>query len=458
MKENKKYLDLVRYAVDKAKKAGADAAEAYISDSQKVEISVSNRTVESINASNEAGIGIRILKDHKMIFGSSNELFANSIDDMVSDLMRKLPFHTPDEFNVIYGKEYGFLEKNWSAYSNLISYDPNITDVPVEQKIKRAIALEAAGLSFSPKVTGSLYAVYSDKASLVYIANSNGISGWYPASGCGGAAQFSAVEGEDRQSGSKALAAVRYDDFDPLEVGKEAAQSAVRMLGARPIKSCDVPMVVSPDVGVNLLAYIVGMLSADDVQKGKSLFAGKIGEVVASDVFDLIDDGRLKGGLATQPVDSEGVPRQTTPLVVNGVLKTYLYDCYNAKKGSTRSTGNRVRGSYQGTGGVGSTNLYLKAGAANSAEIFKGIKDGFYLTEAFGLHAGINNVTGDFSLPVAGLKIEKGETTFPIRGVTIGGNLFEFLKSVDKVGDDLTWIQATGCPTFSVKNIKIGGA
>ncbi|MDH5386391.1 MAG: metallopeptidase TldD-related protein [Candidatus Aminicenantes bacterium] len=85
-------------------------------------------------------------------------------------------------------------------------------------------------------------------------------------------------------------------------------------------------------------------------------------------------------------------------------------------------------------------------------------KDGFYLTVAFGLHAGINDVTGDFSIPVAGFKIENGQTRFPIRGVTIGGNLFDFLKSIDKIGDDLTWFQSTGCPTFSVENIKIGGA
>jgi PmbA protein len=458
MKEKKEYRDLVQYAVDQAKMTGADAAEAYISDSQKVEIFINNRTVESVNASKETGIGIRILKDHKIIFGSSNELFMNSIKGMVSDLMRKISFHTPDEFNVIYGKEYGVLKGDWSEYTNLVSYDPKITEVSVEQKIKRAIALEEAGLNYSSKVTGSMYAVYSDQVSFAYLANSNGISGRFPASGCGGAGQFSAAEGDDRQSGNKALAAVKYDDFDPFKVGQEAAQNAVRMLGAKSIKSCELPMVISPDVGVNLLGYIVGMLSADDVQKGKSLFAGKIGKIVASDAFNLIDDGKLKGGLATQPVDSEGVPRQTTPLIVNGVLKTYLYDCYNAKKGKTKSTGNRVRGSYQGTGGIGSTNLYLKAGATKSSEIFKNINDGFYLTEAFGLHAGINNVTGDFSIPVAGFKIENGEMTYPIRGVTIGGNLFEFLKSVEKVGDDLTWIQATCCPTFSVKNIKIGGA
>jgi PmbA protein len=457
MKQKKEYMDLSQYAVDQAMRAGADAADAFITDSQKVEIYTSNRSVESVNASSDAGVGIRILKDQKMIFASNNDLSKNAIKALVEDLMKKLPFHTQDECNVIYGKEYGFLEGDWSSYSDLISYDPKIAETPVNNKIEKAILLETSGLDHSPKIVGSMYVVYQDQATMAYLTSSNRISGWYPTGYCGGFAQFSAADRDERQSGAHVQIGVNYADFDPAWVGKQAAEKAVQMLGAKPIKSCEVPMVVSAEIGVQLLGYIVGMLSADPIQKGKSLFAGKIGEKVASDLITVIDDGKLKGGLATQPVDGEGVPRQTTPLIVDGLLKTYLYDCYNAKKGNTKSTGNRGRGSYQSSGGISSTNLYLKAGNKKPEEIVAGIKDGFYLTVAFGLHAGINDVTGDFSLPVAGFKIENGHMTFPIRGVTIGGNLFSFLKSVDQIGDDLTWIQSTGCPTFSVESIKIGG-
>lgn len=457
MKQKKEYMDLTKYAVNQAMKAGADAADAFVTDSQNVEIFTSNRAVESVNSSSDAGVGIRILKDQKMIFASNNDLSKDAIKEMVVDLMKKVPFHTPDEFNVIYGKEFGVLEGDWSSYKDLLSYDPKITEVPVEEKITKAVTLETSGLDHSPKIAGAMYVGYQDQATIAYLANSNGISGWYPSGYCGGFAQFSAADGDERQSGTQIQIGVNYDEFDPVQTGKMAAEKAIQMLGAKPIKSCEVPMVVSPEIGVDLLSYIVGMLSADPVQKGKSLFAGKIGESVASGNISLIDDGKLKGGLATQPVDGEGVPRQTTPLIADGVLKTYLFDCYNAKKGETESTGNRGRGNYQSSGGISSTNLFLKPGNVKPEEIVAGIKDGFYLTVAFGLHAGINDVTGDFSLPVAGFKIANGQMTFPIRGVTIGGNLFDFLKSVDKIGDDLTWVQSTGCPTFSVENIKIGG-
>ena len=464
MKGKKEYIDLTLFAVDQAKKMGADSAEAFISDSQEVQINVSNRQVEQVNALHDAGIGIRILKDQKMISGSSNDLAKDSVKELISDLMQKVPFHTPDEFNIIPGKEIGLLSKDWATYTDLLSYDPKIVEVPIQEKIKRATSLEVAGLDYSPKVIGSMFALYQDNTIYFYLANSTGISGWFPFSYCGGAAYLSAAEGKDRQSGSYTSIKVKYDDFNPEEVGRKAADNAVRMLGAKSIESCEIPMVISPEVGSQILGYIVRMLSADQVQKGKSLFAKKLETKVAADILNLIDDGKLKGGISTSPVDREGVPRQTTPLIVNGVLKSYLYDSYTAKKGKVKSTGNRSLRSYRRPSGIGGTNLYLKQGKIKPKTLFSGIDKGFYLKDAIGLHAGINSTSGDFSIPAAGFMIEKGQITFPIRGISIGGNLFDFLKSVDKISDDLTWFpdirtffQSIGCPTFSVKSVKIGG-
>ena len=457
MKAKKEYMDLALFAVDQAMKSGTDAAEAFVSDDQTVQISVSNRQIEQVNAVHDVGIGIRMLKDQKMVFGSSNDLARDSVKDLISELTQKVPYHTEDEFNVIPGKESGTLAEDWSSYSDLLSYDPKITEVPIQEKIKRAVSLETAGLDYSSKITGSMYAIYMDSTTHLYLANSNEISGWFPTSGCVGGANFSAVERDDQQSGSYFNGVVKYNDFDAREVGRKAAENAVRMLGAKPIQSCEVPMVISPEVGTSLLSYIVGMLSADQVQKGKSLFAEKLDTRVASKILNIIDDGKLKGGMDTSPVDGEGLPRQTTPLIVDGVLKTYLYDSYTAKKGKAKSTGNRSRISYQSQGGINSTNLYIKRGRLKPNSIVSRIDKGFYLKDAIGLHAGIDSTSGDFSIPVAGFMIEKGRITFPIRGITIGGNLFDFLKSVDKIANDLTWFQSVGCPTFSVSSIKIGG-
>ncbi|MFO7733780.1 MAG: TldD/PmbA family protein [Candidatus Aminicenantes bacterium] len=462
MNFKKDYLDIAQFAVERAKKAGAGgaavAAEAYVMDTESIQVNVSARAVEQMNAVKEAGIGVRVLRDGKMAFGSTNDLSKKAVGDMVDGLVKKAAYHTADEFHIIPGAEDGGLAGGTDGYGDLGSYDPRIAEVPVQDKIRTALRMEAAGLDASPKISGSMMAVYQDGTSFTYIANTHGVSGWYSQSGVGGGVEFTAVDGEARESGSYQNGFVKWADFDAEEIGRKAAEAAVTMLGAKPVASAEMPLVVSPEIGVQLWSFVAAMLSADEVQKGRSLFADKIGSEVAAKGFTLIDDGRLKGGTATAPVDGEGVATQTTPLIVDGVLKTCLYDCYCAKKGKTRSTGNRSRGGYGSAGGVGTTNLYLKPGGVAPEAIIGGIDRGFYLTVVLGLFAAIDAASGDFSIPSAGFMIEKGRKTFPVRGVTIGGNLFELLKAVDKVGSDLTWFQSLGSPTVAVSHVKLGGA
>ena len=458
MKEKREFMDFVLLAVDRGRKAGADAAEAVIVDTESLQVSVSGRQVEQVNAVREAGIGIRLLKDQRMIFGSTNELSLPAIQNLVADLMRKVSYHSLDECNVIPGKEDGMLDRPWSGCADAITYDPDIAEAPVQDKIQRALRMEGAGLDFSPKVAGTMMGLYQDATSYTYLANSRGVSGWFPSSGCVGYLEVSAAEGEDHQSGSFSKATAKYADFAGEAIGRTAAERAVGMLGAKPIASCEIPIVVTPQVGAEIFSFLAGTLSADEVQKGRSLFAGKLGTRVAAEAFHLTDDGILKGGLATAPVDGEGIPHQRTLLISGGILKNHLYDSYTARKGKTRSTGNCTRDGFRGAGAIGPTNLYLEPGTAKPEEILAGIRRGFCLTEAIGIFAGINPASGDFSIPAAGFLIENGRLTSPVRGISIGGNVFAFLKSVDKIGDDLTWFQSLGCPTFSVSSIRISGA
>jgi PmbA protein len=462
MNFKKEYLDIAQFAVERAKRAGAGgaavAAEALVNDTESIQVNVSARAVEQMNAVKEAGIGVRVLREGKMAFGSTNDLSKKAVGGLVDGLVKKVGYHTADEFNVIPAAEDGGLTGGAAGYEDLESFDPRIAEVPVQEKIQAALRMEAAGLDFSPKIAGSMMTVFQDGTSYTYIANTNGISGWFRQSGVGGGAEFTAADGDARESGSYGNGCVKWADFDAEAMGRKAAEAAVTMLGAKPVPSADMPLVISPEIGTQLWSFVAGMLSADEVQKGRSLFAEKVGTEVAAKGFTLIDDGRFKGATATAPVDGEGVATQTTPLIVDGVLKTYLYDCYCAKKGKTRSTGNRSRSGYGSAGGVGTTNLYLKPGEVSPEAIFAGIDRGFYLTVVLGLFAAIDAASGDFSIPSAGFMIEKGKKTFPVRGVTVGGNLFELLKAVDKVGSDLTWFQSTGSPTVSVSHVKLGGS
>jgi PmbA protein len=459
----KEHLDVAELAVERAKKAGrsagaAVAAEAFVSDQETIQVNVSARAVEQMNAVKEAGIGVRVLRDGKMAFGSTNDLSKAAVGALVDDLVKKVVYHTADEFNVIPGVGDGGLALDPAGYEDLGSFDERIAAVPVQEKIRTALRMEAAGLDYSPKIAGSMTAIYQDGTLFNYFANTNGVGGWFPQSFVAAAAEYTAADGDARESGSYQNGYTKWADFDAEAIGRKAAENAVTMLGAKPVPSAEMPLVISPEIGTQLWSFIAGMLSADEVQKGRSLFAEKIGAAVAAKGFTLIDDGRLEGGMVTAPVDGEGVATQTTPLIVDGVLKTYLYDCYCAKKGKARSTGNRSRGGYGSAGGVGTTNLYVKPGDVAPEAIFAGIDKGFYLTVVLGLFAAIDSASGDFSIPSAGFLIEKGKKTVPVRGVTVGGNLFELLKAVDKIGSDLTWFQSLGSPTVAVSHVKIGGS
>jgi len=458
----KAHMDIAALAVERAKKTGRSAgatvaAEAFVSDQETIQVNVSGRAVEQMNAVKEAGIGVRVLRDGKMAFGSTNDLSPQAVEGLVDGLVKKVVYHTADEANVIPANDDGGLTGGAVGYEDLGSYDERVAEVPVQEKIQAALRMEAAGLDHSPKIAGSMMTIYQDGTVFNYIANSNGVGGWSRQSYVAAAVEYTASDGEARESGSYQNGCVKWADFDPETFGKKAAESAVSMLGAKPVPSAEMPLVVSPEIGTQFWSFIAGMLSADEVQKGRSLFAEKIGVDVAAKGFTLIDDGRYRGGMVTAPVDGEGVATQTTPLIVDGVLKTYLHDCYTAKKGKAKSTGNHGRGGYGSAGGVGTTNLYMKPGDVAPEAIFGGIDRGFYLTVVLGLFAAIDSASGDFSIPAAGFLIEKGQKTIPVRGVTVGGNLFELLKGVDKVGNDLTWFQSLGSPTFSVASVKIGG-
>jgi PmbA protein len=457
MSKRQENLDLVQSAVEMSKRAGADAAEVCAVESNSVEIEVSGGELEIFSAVRDSGVAVRILKDQKMVFGSSNDLAPASIQDMISGLMRKVEYHTEDPFYVIPGREFGWLEGDWSQHGDRISWDDSVTAIGGEEKVDLALRMEAAAMEADPRIVGAQTTAYSDQEVRAYLANSEGLSGWYPASSCQAYTNVIASDGDDQQAAFEFFAGLSSAGFDPETVGRKAAEKAVRMLGAKPIQSCELPLVISPFVATEILGYLAGMLSADEVQKGRSLFADRVGSQVAAPIFNLIDDGTLKDRLGTRPVDGEGVPSRRTPLVVDGVLEGFLHNAYTAKKGGEESTGNHARSGYQSPGGVGTSNLYVAPGNKTDQEILASIPDGVMVSSVIGLHAGVDPASGDFSIPMAGYRISRGEVANPIRGVTIGGNLFDLLMSVEAVGNELTWVGPTASPSLAISSVKIGG-
>ena len=208
---------------------------------------------------------------------------------------------------------------------------------------------------------------------------------------------------------------------------------------------------------MSVLGVLSGALSAESVQKGRSLFADRLGEEVASEAVTLVDDGRFLEGPAAAPFDDEGVPTERTSLIERGRLAAFLHNTYTARRGRTVSTGNGGRGSYRTPPDVSPTNLYLAPGSAGPHELLKAAEGGVYIQDVSGVHSGANPISGEFSVGATGLRIKGGELGEPLREMTMATTLFEVLKAVRAVGSDLRFFGALGSPTVLVGELTVAG-
>jgi PmbA protein len=228
----------------------------------------------------------------------------------------------------------------------------------------------------------------------------------------------------------------------------------VRRLGARKIKTCQVPVIFEPMTARTLVNHVFSSISGDSIYRRSSFLVDHIGKTVAAPHVTIVDDARMIGGLGSSPFDDEGVATQLTPIIENGVLRNYLHSAYSARKLHSRPTGN---GSRTATGNisVGPTNFYLKPGPHDPRDIIKSVKSGLYVVELIGF--GVNTVNGDYSRGVVGLWIENGEFAYPVQEITIAGNLREMLKDVEMIGNDVLFMGTTAAPTVKLRNMVISG-
>jgi PmbA protein len=215
-----------------------------------------------------------------------------------------------------------------------------------------------------------------------------------------------------------------------------------------------VPVVFAPEIARSLIGAIFDAANGDSIYRGASFFTGKLGEQVAAESINVIDDGTIIGGYGSTPFDGEGLPTRRKVIVENGVLKTYLLNTYTARKLNMRSTGNAARG-LAGNPGISSGNLYLEGGTLSPEEILREIKSGFYVTELLG--QGVNMVTGDYSRGASGLWIENGELTYPVQEVTVAGNLKDMFRNITAIGNDLVFRSSVASPTLRIDGMTIAG-
>jgi PmbA protein len=303
--------------------------------------------------------------------------------------------------------------------------------------------------------------VYSDGRGLVALSNSRGFAASYEATQAWAYSSAFAGEGADLMTGLGVGMGREPGALDPEAIGTEAAERALALVGARQPESRRCPVVLDSFVAASFVGFIGSMLSADAVQRGRSLFAGREGEEVAGPLLRIADDGTDPYGPASAPFDGEGTPTRRTALIEEGRLLGFLYDSRTARRAGRSTTGNASRGSYRTPPAVGTSNLIVDPGDRDLAGLVAEAGEGLYVTDVAGLHSGVNPVSGTFSVGASGRLIENGELGQPVREITIASDLVSMLKAVRLTGSEARWVPFGGsvkAPPLLVAEMAVSGS
>ena len=443
--------ELAQDIVQRARQGGATAAECVIREGDEFSTLVRLGEVETLKESGSKSIGVRVFNGKRAASTHSSDFTPAGLDRMLKSAIELAKITSEDPFS-------GIPEPSQlgSISGDLDLYSADVYSLPGEERISYARRAEKAALDFDQRIKNSEGGSFDAATGHKILANSHGFVGEFRRSYCSVAAIPIA---QDEKGGmqrdywfSVARSLNRLES--PEHVGKVAAQRTLRRLGARKVKTQQVPIIFDPLVATSILGHIFEGVNGDSVYRGASFLAGKLGQKIAAPQVTVIDDGTMVGGFGTSPFDGEGIPTRRTVVIENGVLTSYVLNTYTAKKLGLQTTGNASRG-LAGTPGIGPGNYFLQPGTKTPQQLIGEVKEGLYVTEFLGM--GVNLVTGDYSRGASGLWISGGELTYPVEEITVAGNLKDMFLNISEIANDLEFRGSVASPTIRIDGLTVGG-
>jgi len=444
-------LKLAENIVAKASSTGAEV-EVYIQTGRETRIQVDQGKVENLSHAGNKGLGVRVLLDGCEGYAYSSDFSDENLNQVWKSAYELAKVGDPDPYR-------GLPDAEEIRDEDLDIFDPSISETPIKEKIDFVLGVERAAVGFDERIFRTNRCTYQDADSKVTLVNSKGFSGSYNQTLAASYLMAIGREGEDTSMALGFGASIALADLNAEEIGLEAARNTIRLLGGKPVPSQEASVVLSPQIASQLITFISLALKADEMQRGRSFLIGKVGEDVASDIVSLLDNGRLKRGLASAPFDGEGVPSRATKIIDEGVLQAVLHNTYTARREGVGSTGNAARSSHRQPPDLLPTNFYLQPGEMTPETIISGVERGLYVLNTMST-GGINPVSGDYSVAARGIWIENGELAGPVNEVTIAAPMDQMLKHVSAVGNDLRFVPmggVFGSPTIRIDGMTIAG-
>lgn len=433
--------------ITKAKKQGADAADAVCIDGDSMSVSWRSGQIETLERAEGADLGLRVLIGKQQASCSTSDLSTKSIDEIIERAISMAKAAPEDPYCGI--ADEADLAKN---LHKLDLADDFQIDTP--ELIELTKEMEEAALSVQ-NVAQCDSADAGASQTNVYIAASNSFSGAYTRTSYYLCTSVIAGEGTAMESDHDYHGCTHKADLlNATEIAKRAGAKAVKNLGARKMPSCQVPVIFDPDEAAELIGSLAGAINGSSIARGTSFLKDYMGKQIFPEAIKIIDDPYRHRGLRSRLFDAEGILPEKRNIIENGVLQTWLLDLRSARQLGLKSTGHAVRGT-SSVPSPSASNFYMEAGNLTPKALIADIQEGFYVTETMGM--GVNDITGDYSLAARGFWIEKGQKSFPVHEMTIAGNLKDMFMNMT-AANDLVFRHGVDSPTLRIEGMTVAGS
>ncbi len=444
-------LELAEAVAARADVASGEEVEAYVAHGRDTSIRVYDGEIEQLSSAESAGVGVRVVREGRQGFAWVGALDETAAEEALTEARDNVAYASADE-------HAGLARPDGVAPVTLELWRGEQAEYPTQAKVDLALEVERMVRAGDPRIRQVVSSDYSDAMTEWGVATSTGISSAARRTICHLFVNAIAGEGDDTQTGFGYSVGRAAGDLDVVACSADAVERATRMLGAKKPRSSRLTAVLDRRVTATLLGILARTLSGEEVSKGRSLFADRVGEELGPGTLTLVDDPTDPAALGAAPMDAEGLATRRNELIQGGKLMGYLYDTHAARVAGTVSTGSAVRGGYRTTPGVGARAVSLLPGELSQEEIISAVGTGLFVQSVSGVHSGVNAVSGDFSVGAQGVMIRDGALAEPVREMTIASSIQRMLQHVSFIGSDLEWLPGSAAGlTLAIDDMSLGG-
>lgn len=425
---------------------GCENAEIYSTSSDGFSVNVLNTEIIKYAVERDKGLNLRVL-----YAGKTGYAYTEVFEDPET-----LVAHAIDNAKAIENTDANPMQ-GACEYPEICKKPNPVVDLSEEEKIDLALRMERDTLAYDARVNRMGYCSVDTGVAETHISNTLGLN-------ANSTERYSYVvlapilrDGEEEHESYSFKFGPEMADYG--SVIKESVENALMQFNASAVDSGEYRILLRNDAAGDLLSAFSSMFFAERVQKGLSLLQGKLGEPIASPAITILDDPFEADN--PRAFDAEGVPSVLTTVVENGVLKSYLYNLKSALKDGVASTSNAGRMGAAGAVTTAPSNFYIAKGEKSFDELKAALGSGLIITELSGLHAGLNPISGDFSLIAKGQLVENGEIVRSVDQITVAGNFLALMQGIEAVGSDLRFgppgAGRIGCPSLLISKLVVSG-